>query len=44
MNNCEEVRKMSNAEIGSMLHALLFAYEKVFLNFYGTQYYMMSAI
>jgi hypothetical protein len=35
MTECKDVRKMSDAEIGSMLHALLFAYEKVFLNLYG---------
>jgi hypothetical protein len=28
---------MNDAELGSMLHALLFAYEKVFLNFYGKE-------
>jgi hypothetical protein len=37
MTECKGIRKMSDAEIGSMLHALLFAYEKVFLNFYGKE-------
>ncbi len=37
MVECKNVRKMTDAEIGSMLHALLFAYEKVFLNFYGKE-------
>lgn len=37
MNDCNGVKKMTEAELGSMLHALLFAYEKVFLNFYGKE-------
>jgi hypothetical protein len=37
MTDCNGVRRMTEAELGSMLHALLFAYEKVFLNFYGKE-------
>lgn len=37
MTECKDMKKMSEVELGSMLHALLFAYEKVFLNFYGKE-------
>jgi len=37
MDEIEGLQKMNDAELGSMFHALLFAYEKVFLNFYGKE-------
>jgi hypothetical protein len=37
MSECKDVKKMTEVEIGSIFHALLFAYEKVFLNFYGKE-------
>jgi hypothetical protein len=37
MTDIQDLKKMSMGEIGSMLHGLLFAYEKVFLNLFGKQ-------
>ena len=33
----KDIKKMTAGELGSMLHATLFAYEKVFLKFFGKE-------
>jgi hypothetical protein len=37
MTEEQEIKKMSELDVGSMLHAVLFAYEKVLINFYGKE-------
>jgi hypothetical protein len=37
MTEMKDLKKMTAGELGSMLHALLFAYEKVFLKFFGKE-------
>jgi hypothetical protein len=36
-DNFENLKKVSYPQIGSIFHGLLFAYEKVFINFYGIE-------
>jgi hypothetical protein len=37
MEDYRELKKIDSGQLGSMFHSLLFAYEKVFLNFYGKE-------
>ena len=37
MQQKKNLKKMTDLDLGSMLHGLLFAYEKVLINFYGKE-------